>query len=92
MSKSVICCRLTPAQKGRIVDEFKKRGKITLAIGDGANDELVRTGEQRCARWRVRAGSVVRSSLHGRGLTYERPFAFLHFFFSFDFFLSLLLR
>jgi len=91
MSKSVICCRLTPAQKGRIVDEFKKRGKITLAIGDGANDELVRTGEQRCARWRVRAGSVVRSSLHGRRLTSERTFACLHFF-SFDFFLSLLFR
>jgi len=48
MSKSVICCRLTPAQKGRIVEEFKKRGKITLAIGDGANDELVRTVDQRC--------------------------------------------
>lgn len=68
MSKSVICCRLTPAQKGRIVEEFKKRGKITLAIGDGANDELVRTVDQRCARWRVRAGSVARSSLHGRRL------------------------
>ena len=59
MSKSVICCRLTPAQKGRIVEEFKKRGKITLAIGDGANDELVRTVDQRCTRWRARAESVV---------------------------------
>jgi len=59
MSKSVICCRLTPAQKGRIVEEFKKRGKITLAIGDGANDELVRVHDQRCTCQRLRAGRSV---------------------------------
>ena len=41
--KSVICCRCTPLQKGAVVDlvsdysMFRSR-KITLAIGDGAND------------------------------------------------------
>jgi hypothetical protein len=38
--KSVVCCRLTPYQKALIVREMKRRkGVITLAIGDGANDE-----------------------------------------------------
>ena len=35
----VICCRSTPFQKAEIVGEVtKKTGKVTLAIGDGAND------------------------------------------------------
>jgi magnesium-transporting ATPase (P-type) len=41
MAKSVICCRLTPSQKGRIVEEFGRKGAVTLAIGDGGNDELM---------------------------------------------------
>jgi len=42
MCKSVICCRLTPFQKAKIVQEVKKRqGVTTLAIGDGANDEAM---------------------------------------------------
>jgi hypothetical protein len=41
LAKSVICCRLTPSQKGRIVSEFKAKGHITLAIGDGGNDEAM---------------------------------------------------
>ncbi|XP_054165882.1 probable phospholipid-transporting ATPase IA [Oppia nitens] len=37
--KSVICCRVSPAQKAEIVEAVKKSTKsITLAIGDGAND------------------------------------------------------
>ena len=37
--KSVICCRVSPAQKAEIVEAVKKTTKsITLAIGDGAND------------------------------------------------------
>lgn len=37
--KSVICCRVTPLQKARVVDLVKRHRKsITLAIGDGAND------------------------------------------------------
>lgn len=38
--KSVVGCRLTPAQKAFIVKLVKKtQGKITMAVGDGANDE-----------------------------------------------------
>ncbi|KPM02924.1 phospholipid-transporting ATPase IA-like protein [Sarcoptes scabiei] len=37
--RSVICCRVSPAQKAEIVDAVKKStNSITLAIGDGAND------------------------------------------------------
>jgi P-type E1-E2 ATPase len=39
ISKSIVCCRVSPKQKADIVSVFKSRGKwITLAIGDGAND------------------------------------------------------
>ena len=39
ISKSVICCRLSPKQKSLIVNLIKSHGKfVTLAIGDGAND------------------------------------------------------
>ncbi len=36
----VICCRATPSQKAEVVELVKhhKKGVITLAIGDGAND------------------------------------------------------
>lgn len=37
--ESVVCCRMSPKQKGEIVRFVKKhQNKITLAIGDGAND------------------------------------------------------
>lgn len=36
---SVVCCRMSPKQKGEIVRFVKRyQSKITLAIGDGAND------------------------------------------------------
>lgn len=35
---SVVCARSTPKQKAKIVNFVRKRGKICLAIGDGAND------------------------------------------------------
>ncbi|CAK8676704.1 unnamed protein product [Clavelina lepadiformis] len=36
---AVICCRVTPLQKAKVVELVKKHKKaITLAIGDGAND------------------------------------------------------
>lgn len=39
MCKSVVCSRMTPLQKAQIVDlVIKNEKKITLAIGDGAND------------------------------------------------------
>jgi phospholipid-transporting ATPase len=38
-AKSVICCRVSPKQKSKVVQLAKKYGKwITLSIGDGAND------------------------------------------------------
>lgn len=36
--KSAVFCRVTPKQKAEIVKLVKKLGKLTLAIGDGAND------------------------------------------------------
>jgi magnesium-transporting ATPase (P-type) len=36
---AVICCRVSPEQKGSVVSLVKReQKKITLAIGDGAND------------------------------------------------------
>lgn len=37
---SVLCCRVTPKQKAQVVQLYKKKQpeKVTLAIGDGAND------------------------------------------------------
>ena len=37
--KAVICCRVTPLQKAKIVELVKRsQSAVTLAIGDGAND------------------------------------------------------
>lgn len=43
--KSVICCRVSPAQKAKMVELVKElTGEVTLAIGDGANDvAMIRT-------------------------------------------------
>jgi len=35
---SVICCRVTPRQKGLLVRLVKDAGHLTLAVGDGGND------------------------------------------------------
>jgi P-type E1-E2 ATPase len=38
-TNSVVCCRATPKQKAEMVKLIRiKSKKITLAIGDGAND------------------------------------------------------
>lgn len=38
-SNSVVCCRMSPKQKGEVVGLVRRNiNKITLAIGDGAND------------------------------------------------------
>lgn len=44
--KSAICCRVTPGQKADVVRLIQKKfGKISLAIGDGANDvSMIRQG------------------------------------------------
>ncbi|MEQ2190437.1 hypothetical protein XENOCAPTIV_017499 [Xenoophorus captivus] len=37
--RSVLCCRVTPLQKSRVVKLVRKKLKVmTLAVGDGAND------------------------------------------------------
>lgn len=36
--KSVICCRVSPSQKAEVTTMVKKQGRVTLGIGDGAND------------------------------------------------------
>ena len=37
--EAVVCCRVTPNQKAAVVRLVKQKlNKITLAIGDGAND------------------------------------------------------
>ncbi|KAK0400356.1 hypothetical protein QR680_003461 [Steinernema hermaphroditum] len=39
MCSSVICCRVTPLQKAKVVNLVKRNKKsVTLAVGDGAND------------------------------------------------------
>lgn len=38
LCKSVICCRVSPGQKAQVTALVRKKGKVTLAIGDGAND------------------------------------------------------
>ena len=35
---AVICCRVSPLQKALVTGLVKSKGKVTLAIGDGAND------------------------------------------------------
>ncbi|KAL3879260.1 hypothetical protein ACJMK2_031562 [Sinanodonta woodiana] len=45
--KSVVCCRATPIQKGNIVKLVRDdQSKLTLAIGDGANDvSMIQTAD-----------------------------------------------
>jgi phospholipid-translocating ATPase len=38
IADSVICARSTPKQKAKIVSFVRSRGKVCIAIGDGAND------------------------------------------------------
>ena len=38
-ARSVVCCRVSPKQKAKVVQLARKNGKwVTLSIGDGAND------------------------------------------------------
>ncbi|KAK3145027.1 hypothetical protein QOZ80_4AG0321700 [Eleusine coracana subsp. coracana] len=38
LSRTAICCRMTPLQKAQLVGILKSVGYLTLAIGDGGND------------------------------------------------------
>jgi len=35
---AVVCCRVSPLQKAQVTGLVRKKGEVTLAIGDGAND------------------------------------------------------
>jgi hypothetical protein len=35
---SVVCARSSPKQKAKLVKLVKSKGKVVLAVGDGAND------------------------------------------------------
>ena len=44
----MICCRVTPLQKARVVELVKRYKKaVTLSIGDGANDVSMIKSESR---------------------------------------------
>lgn len=46
LCQTVICCRVTPLQKAKVVQLVKKfKQVVTLAIGDGANDVSMIKGE-----------------------------------------------
>ena len=50
---AVICCRVTPLQKARVVELVKRYKKaVTLSIGDGANDVSMIKSESKCTRLR----------------------------------------
>ncbi|GFR43002.1 hypothetical protein Agub_g4001, partial [Astrephomene gubernaculifera] len=36
--KAVLCCRVSPLQKAQVTSLVRSDGRITLAVGDGAND------------------------------------------------------
>ncbi|XP_024528142.1 probable phospholipid-transporting ATPase IA [Selaginella moellendorffii] len=38
LCRTVICCRVSPIQKAKVVKILREHGAVTLAIGDGAND------------------------------------------------------
>lgn len=44
---AVVCARSSPKQKAKLVRMVKNRGKIVLAVGDGANDVNMLTVERR---------------------------------------------
>lgn len=47
MCQTVICCRVTPLQKAKVVQLVKKyKQAVTLAIGDGANDVSMIKGQR----------------------------------------------
>jgi magnesium-transporting ATPase (P-type) len=68
---SVVCCRVSPLQKAKVVELVKTREKtVTLAIGDGANDVSM-----------IRAAhiGVGISGLEGRQAVLSSDFSFAQF-------------
>eukprot|EP00475_Leptophrys_vorax_P015182 TRINITY_DN2154_c0_g1_i1.p1 TRINITY_DN2154_c0_g1~~TRINITY_DN2154_c0_g1_i1.p1 ORF type:complete len:1151 (+),score=308.65 TRINITY_DN2154_c0_g1_i1:37-3489(+) len=73
--KSLVCCRLTPLQKATMVREIRERTKaITLAVGDGANDEqMILTADVGVGIAGVEGSAATRASDYAIG-----KFRFLH--------------
>eukprot|EP00494_Astrolonche_serrata_P002330 UN02336 len=64
MVKSVVACRLLPNQKSLIVKLIRqKKGVITMAVGDGANDEpMIRTANVGVGIMGLEGTAAVRAS------------------------------
>lgn len=60
LCQTVICCRVTPLQKAKVVQLVKKyKQAVTLAIGDGANDVSMIKGELGgTLRWETHGGTL----------------------------------
>ena len=67
MCKAVVCCRVTPLQKAQVVElVMQNEKKITLAIGDGANDvSMIQSKTSFCLR-REKRMSREKNSLQRR--------------------------
>uniref|UniRef100_A0A3B5B6U2 Phospholipid-transporting ATPase n=1 Tax=Stegastes partitus TaxID=144197 RepID=A0A3B5B6U2_9TELE len=62
--QSVLCCRVTPAQKSEIVKLVRKHtGSITMSIGDGANDvNMIKTAHVGVGLAGVEGGQAVQNA------------------------------
>ncbi|KAK8803468.1 hypothetical protein WA158_001162 [Blastocystis sp. Blastoise] len=49
---TMVCCRMSPKQKSKVICFAKETGNVTLAIGDGANDiSMIRDGNVGVGIW-----------------------------------------
>uniref|UniRef100_A0A8B9KVX8 Phospholipid-transporting ATPase n=1 Tax=Astyanax mexicanus TaxID=7994 RepID=A0A8B9KVX8_ASTMX len=62
--QSVLCCRVTPAQKAEVVELVKKNSSsVTMAIGDGANDvNMIKTAHIGVGLCGVEGGQAVQNA------------------------------
>ncbi|RXN31097.1 phospholipid-transporting ATPase IC-like protein [Labeo rohita] len=62
--QSVLCCRVTPAQKAEVVEMVRKHStSITMAIGDGANDvNMIKTAHIGVGLCGVEGGQAVQNA------------------------------
>ncbi|KAM9761597.1 phospholipid-transporting ATPase IC isoform 1-T2 [Menidia menidia] len=62
--ESVLCCRVTPAQKADVVKLVRKHtGSVTMAIGDGANDvNMIKTAHVGVGLAGVEGGQAVQNA------------------------------
>ncbi|XP_041861295.1 phospholipid-transporting ATPase IC isoform X1 [Melanotaenia boesemani] len=62
--QSVLCCRVTPAQKAEVVKLVRKHtSSVTMSIGDGANDvNMIKTAHIGVGVYGVEGGQAVQNS------------------------------